>query len=290
MNRSRGVFIIILCLILIVFLGGILVKGTVGSIGIPVIMLNDYGKSTKLTEENQYTAELNDIKYIKLDTTVDDIIIEESSDKDIKIIEKSNYKLDDREKLKITKNGNGLEIVRNDKNSIIGRNNINRKLEIYLPKDYNNSITLENNVGDIKVHRDLKLDKLSINQNVGDLKLDSIIECNNFDFKNSTGDIEIKNIKGNGNIESKVGNIECYIEKITGDVSINATTGDIDLFINKDNSFILDSKNNIGDLDTNINLDDCKTSEKSLSGNYGKDAKYLLKVGTNVGDLNINLK
>ena len=288
MNRNRGILTIVLCLILIIFLGNVLINGTTRGIGKSIGVFNFNLGSTELTEENQYTSKLENIKSIKLDVTVDDIIIEESNDKDIKIIEKSNHKLEDNEKLQINIKDEKLAISRNDKKFILGRNNINRRLEIYLPKGYNNSLIVENNVGDIKINSDLKLDKLSISQNVGDLELDSKIECNNFNFKNSTGDIEIKSIKGNGDIDYKVGNIECYLEGITGDVSIESATGDIDVSINKDSSFILDSKYSLGDLDTNIKLDNCNTGEKSLSGNYGKNAKHILKLKTNVGDLNIN--
>lgn len=290
MRRNRGILTIALYLILILFLGNVLINGTIRGIGRTIGVFNFNIGSTKLTEENQYASKLDNIKSIKLDVTVDDINIEESNDKEIKIIEKSNYKLEESEKLQINKKGDKLEISRNDKNFIIGRNNINRKLEIYLPKDYNQSLSLKNNVGDININSDLKLDKLNISQNVGDLELESNIKCNTFDFENSTGDIDVKSITGNGDIEAKVGNIECYLESITGDVSIETATGDIDVLVNKDSSFILDSKYSVGDLDTNIKLDNSQNKEKSLSGSYGKNAKHTLKLKTNVGDMSITIK
>ncbi|MGL5313665.1 MAG: DUF4097 family beta strand repeat-containing protein [Peptostreptococcaceae bacterium] len=308
MRRNRGILIIVLCIVLIVFLVGVLFNNTNRGISVGNFSFINIG-NTKLTEEDKYNASLENVKTIKLETTVDDIIIEEGNEKDIQIIEKSNYKLDENEKLKISNNDDTLEIVRNDKKIIASKININRRLEIYLPKDYNGTLLLDNNVGDIKINCDLKLDKLSISQDVGDLKLSSNIECTNFNSKNnvgdtkienlvceeysiktSTGDIDINGIAGFGKIDGKIGNVDCTLNKISGDISITATTGDVDILVSGSESFILDSKSNVGDIETNINLDNCKTSQKSLSGSYGKDATYNMIVETNVGDIKIDTK
>lgn len=290
MNRNRGIIIIALCLILIIILGVFLVKGTTQRIGLPLSVFNFKINDSRLSEENQYSVKIGDVENIELSVSVDDILIEESNDEDIKIIEKSNYKLENSEKLQINQEEKNLEIVRNDRNTIGNLNNINRRLEIYLPKDYRGSLTLENTVGDIKIHSKLNVEELNTRQKVGDLKLNSNIECNTFSFENTTGDMDIKSIKGSGSIEGKVGNIRCYLEEITGDIIVENSTGDIDLEINPDSSFILDSKYNIGELDININLDNSTTSKKHISGSYGDNAKSTLNVEANIGDISIMLK
>lgn len=292
MKKGNGILIIVLCSILILLLLQVLVQGTKKEsiISVMPVFFNTNIEDTRMTEENEYTASLDNIKHIKLDTSVDDIIIEEGNGNDIKIIEKSNFKLEESEKLKINEKDDVLEIVRDDKKKLLSRNSINRKLEIYLPKNYNNSLTLKNDVGDIELLLDLKLDKLNISQKLGDLKLESKIECDTFEFENSTGNTKINNIKGKGNIEGSVGDIDCYFDEITGDIFIDTSTGDIDVSINEDARFKLNSKNNVGNLDTNISLDNFKTSEKSISGEYGKSPKYILKLETNVGDIDINIE
>lgn len=263
----------------------------------------------EIKEINEYTSKIDDIKEIKFDLSIDTVIVSESNEKYVKIIEKSNYKLENDEKLKVSKNGNMIEISRNEINNRKKFNNIYRTVEIYLPKDYRNNLVLNNKLGDVYIESPFNLEKLEINQNTGDLNINFNIVCNEFishvatgdiDIANiyvtkyyiqtNAGDIDIKRLNGFGDIRSNIGDIECNINEIGGDIYIESNTGDVDIFLNKDCNFNLNAKYNIGDFDTDLEFGDFKQNKKNIIAKVGDNPSNNINIKCNIGDLEINSK
>ena len=263
----------------------------------------------EIKEINEYKSNIDDIKEIKFDLSIDTVIVSESNEKYVKIIEKSNYKLENDEKIKISKNGNTIEVSRNEINVRKNFNNIYRTVEIYLPKDYRNNLVLNNKLGDIYIESPFNLEKLEINQKIGDLNINSNIVCNEFIshmatgdidiahiyttkyyIQTNVGDIDIKGLNGFGDIKSNIGDIECNIDEIDGDIYIESNTGDIDIFLNKDCNFNLNAKYNIGDFDTDLEFRDFKQNKKNIIAKVGDNPSNNINIKCNIGDLEINSK
>ena len=263
----------------------------------------------EIKEINEYKSNIDDIKEIKFDLSIDTVIVSESNEKYVKIIEKSNYKLENDEKLKVSKNGNTIEVSRNEINVRKKFNNIYRTVEIYLPKDQINILVLNNELGDVYIESPFNLEKLEINQNTGDLNINFNIVCNEFishvatgdiDIANiyvtkyyiqtNVGDIDIKRLNGFGDIRSNIGDIECNINEIGGDIYIESNTGDVDIFLNKDCNFNLNAKYNIGDFDTDLEFGDFKQNKKNIIAKVGDNPFNNINIKCNIGDLEINSK
>lgn len=263
----------------------------------------------EIKEINEYTSNIDNIKEIKFDLSIDTVIVSESNEKYVKIIEKSNYKLENDEKIKISKNGNTIEVSRKEINVRKNFNNIYRTVEIYLPKDYRNNLVLNNKLGDIYIESPFNLEKLEINQKIGDLNIKSNIVCNEFisyvatgdmDIENiyttkyyiqtNVGDIDIKGLNGFGDIKSNIGDIDCNIYAIGGDIYIESSTGDIDIFLNKDCNFNLNAEHNIGDFNTNCEFEYFKQNKQNIVAKVGENPFNNINIKCNIGDLEINSK
>lgn len=263
----------------------------------------------EIKEINEYTSNIDNIKEIKFDLSIDTVIVSESNEKYVKIIEKSNYKLENDEKIKISKNGNTIEVSRNEINVRKNFNNIYRTVEIYLPKDYRNNLVLNNKLGDVYIESPLNLEKLEINQKIGDLNINSNIVCNEFisyvatgdmDIENiyttkyyiqtNVGDIDIKGLNGFGDIKSNIGDIDCNIYAIGGDIYIESSIGDIDISLNKDYNFNLNVERNIGDFNTNYEFEYFKQNKQNIVAKVGENPFNNINIKCNIGDLEINSK
>lgn len=272
----------------------------------------DYSK--KLEKINEYTVNGDKLESINIDLADDDIIFKYSEDKNIKIVESSNYKIDEDEGLQISEESKSTKIYRDktiDTNDIMDLNGRLKKVEIYLPKEYNGKLDIKNQVGSIYISNKLDIDTLNISQQVGDLYIEDSIICNNFKATLRTGDIDIQNLKtgeynidlsvgnidivgisGEGKIKVGTGDIECGIDKIDGDISIVSKVGDVDLYLDNNLSFNLDARCSIGEIDNNFNanMKSEKEDDKEIITSIGNNPKFTIDVDSSVGDLNIDNK
>ncbi|WP_042272777.1 DUF4097 family beta strand repeat-containing protein [[Clostridium] dakarense] len=261
-----------------------------------------------LGKTNEWTVKSDSLKNIKINLTRDDLVIKTTKDKDIKIVESSNYKINKREQLNISEENNSLNIYRDNKMLewiSFGRFKL-RRIEIYIPENYKENLIVNNHVGDIDVLSNLNLENFEIYQNVGDLNIEGDISCNSlsakldvgnidsriintkeYKFKASVGDIDIKGISGKGSIKSNVGDVRCEVDKIGGNIDIKSNVGDVDLYISENLSFDLDAKSNVGEVDSNFqaNIDG-----KRMKSSVGTDISGTVKVKSDVGDISINKK
>lgn len=274
----------------------------------------DFDYNHKLDKINEWSVDANNISDINIDLTVDDVLIQTTDEKDIKIIEKSNYKLNKNEYLQVSDDNKVLDIYRDSKflakiNNISFFNNKIRAVEIYIPKEYYSNLLVKNDVGDIKILSNLNLKNISINQHVGEVSIREDINCDKFTSKSDTGNIEGKNINakeynikaaigdidfkgisGKGRVESNVGDINCEIDKIDGNIDIKSNVGDVDLYIKESLSFGLDAKSNVGDIDSNFQFTNYNKEKRELKANIGENTSNTIKIKSDVGDISIYKK
>lgn len=277
-----------------------------------VIQIGGIGNSSKnLNKINEWTIKTDNLKDIRVDLTVDDVVIRTTEEKDMKIVESSNYKLSEKEKLKISEESKDVKIYRNHdilSGLSFGRNKT-RRLDIYIPETYKANLSVDNNVGDIDVLSNLNLDQFNISLDVGDLSIEGDISCNNFsaksstgnieasiintkqyDIKSSVGDIDFTGLSGKGTIKASTGDINCGIDRIDGNINIDSKVGDVEVRVADGLSFELDAKCSVGDLDSDFPITTSKKDGKEVMASVGENGSSIMKIRADIGDIDISKK
>lgn len=280
----------ILAVIVIVFMVGMLF----GNMGF-MKFRNMYRMKTsnELVLNEEYNTSFEKIE-IKSDAS--DIYIKESNDNTVKVIVYG-----DKDKINVNTTNDRLLIETKSQKCLFFCINLKmEKIEIYLPKDYKNTIDIKNKYGNIDIER-FKDSNIKIKESCGDIL---ISQANSINIDNDYGDIEIKeankiDVKAScGNVEigtindvkikNKYGDIS--VKNINNYMNIEADCGDIEIEnvnINK-NSYIKNSLGNIEISHTNDIHIDAKTNlgETSVNDNYKSD--IILKIKNDCGDIEVN--
>lgn len=238
----------------------------------------------------------NNFQRIEIQSDASDIYLKESNNDKVNVIVYS-----DKETTTIDASSNKLLVKTKAKKCFLFCVSVKAsKIEIYLPKDYQNIIEITNKYGDIKI-ASFKNSNIKIKASCGDvtvaqannISIDSdygdvdIKEANTIDVKSSCGDVEIGTVN-DAKVKNNYGNIS--IKNINNYMDIKEDCGDIEIEnvnINK-NSYI---KNSLGNIEiTHINdiHVDAKTDlgETSVKDNYKSD--IILKIKNNCGDIEVN--
>lgn len=279
-------------------------------------------------KEIEYEVSLKDIEEISLNLVSQDVYVYGSNDDKLYIKHYVNKNLVEKEKLQVTKKGNKISIVKQNKIGVNFFNfNIwgtNEQVEVYLPVNYNNNLdfrtvsgelelsglTLDelschSTSGEIKLN-DIKAKELSVNEVSGDLELTDV-EAESVRTKTTSGDVKIKGVRLDrikasqisGNFEMKgisqyldlnsvSGEIEIDLDEMAEEVQRETVSGDIELSIPENNGFELTYNTVSGDI----------KSDFDLSGGINtKNNKYIynnggsqMSIRTTSGDLEVNKK
>ena len=255
----------------------------------------NYSKDLNVVSESQLSLE--NINDINLNLDVDDVKFLENTENKIKIVEKCNRELTEKEQLKIEEDNNSINIHRSSKLNINSvTKSFKRELLIYLPSSYNKNLNVTLSIGDITFTSDLNLENLEIYLSTGDINIDKNVNCKSFIAESSTGDIDINYLSANnygiglntgsvdvstllgqGYINITTGDIKCGISNLTGDTELSSSIGDINVNIQKENKFLLDTSCDIGEVDTDFK-----------SNSVGKNPSHILKVKCGCGDVKIS--
>lgn len=275
------IILITICLILIVFLIGILIWG---------IALGDFhdGTGLKVIKEEEFTEE--EIEELLITTRFSDVRFYKSEDHMIRIVEKARKNKKEKESTKIS-NDNGILKVdgkTNSRNFCIGFCFFNGSIyEIYLPESYHKKITVETTSGEITFDQtEQQLSDLNIVTTSGDIDLNSQLKIENVTLKSTSGDIytqflassiismktvsgdienesidavdvklkstsgDIKNTWLRGGIECSTisGNIKLNYFDITGKSTMNSTSGDIKIVLEQKSSCKMKADSVSGDI------------------------------------------
>lgn len=270
-NKRNAILLIILLAIvsisLIVFMVSVINKKF-------NIFKFDYKVSNNLVLDEIYKVHYNKIK---IESEASDISIKENDEQNIKVVIYGNL-----EDVKVSDNDNDNEliIISNAKECRgICINRTIAKIEIYVPKDYENKIDISNNYGDINVDKFLSA-SFDIESDCGDVL---VLGARDISIENNYGDIELKeavaaDIKGAaGNIE--VGTVnDITLENNLGDTTIDKVTN------------YLDVQNDCGDIEIdNININKNSNIKNDLGNiKVGSTNKIYIDASNDLGKIDIN--
>lgn len=254
----------------------------------------NYNISEELIYDETYE---NNFEIIDIVSTMGDINIKESEDNRVRVEVYGEEKY-----LKTDVTNNRLNIEYKDKGCFgICFNKKGAKINVYLPKDFNKKINIENDYGNITVG-DFSKATLEVSEDCGDVKVGKVLnakienaygnisldEAVTADIEQDCGDIDINKV-GDIKIENNLGDTD--IKSITNYAKIEADCGDIkidNLNINKNSSI----KNDLGDIEIHRTNDIFIDSSVDLGNNKVKNSNrksnITLKIDNDCGDVNVN--
>ena len=255
-NRKSSVILIVLLSLLILFFLGVLVQGLTNNGG---------NKKVKLMSENEYS--LSEFNKINISTTSSDIKIMHSDDEKVKV---KVYATDDDKVVNEVKD-NELNV------SIKAKNRFNfcffcfvkgnKRMEIYLPKEYAGSFDVKLTSGDLKA-ASYPNAKLKARFTSGDLEINSIKDAT---IRLTSGDVKINKINNYAHIKATSGDIKIDKFNINKDSYIKITSGDV--VIKETSDAYINAKVTSGDIDIN---------------NSNRKAEHELKIKATSGDISVN--
>ena len=166
-------------------------------------------------------------------------------------IKSSNIILKTAKNFKVETNNKDIKYSYEDGKVLIKQNNVNKW---YLNKNNNSKLI-------VYIPSEISLEKINLKNNVGDIKID-FEKISNLNIDLDVGDIFVKSIIGGKNI-------------------IKSNVGDINLeLLLKQEDYKFEFDKDIGDTKLNNN----KIKKDTIIGN----GNNILKIKTNIGDINVN--
>jgi DUF4097 and DUF4098 domain-containing protein YvlB len=274
MGKGFKIFLIILLSIIAIALSGILAILIMRSPSTNLVFSLGESYSEELIDEKN----IEELKDIRVNINDVDVVVETGNTDNI------NVKLysDNPEDYRIS-NDKELEIVLKSKKKFFNIFKKNARVLITVPSSFENKITVNGTVGDVKV-KDLPNASLFVDKTTGDVKIDNInsanikitvgdikiTKINRLDIKSNTGDIKLGSINEYLNIDNTTGDIKIEKAKLTENSIIKNNIGDIK--INTINDIYVDAKTNVGDIKVN---------------NNNRLGEYELTITNNIGDIKV---
>lgn len=291
-NKGLIITLIVLLSILVISLLGFMFMLIDGKIIGPKFFKINKVSTTKIFDE-KYDANLSNIK---VDSSISDIYFKKSNDDKVRVVV-----FGEKKQLKV-ENTNDQLLVHFQEKACIGIcfNMKKNKVEIYLPENYQEKLTVKNDYGDIRMDNfknaiieveeacgDVSIasgKKVTVKNDYGDIKVGEAKYAN---IKESCGDIEVRKVD-DIIVKNNYGNIE--IKKVLNYIDAKEDCGDIEiesLYINKDSSI----KNSFGSIEigtTNEIYIDAKTDlgDIDIEQNHRR-AKTTLTLKNNCGDITV---
>lgn len=260
MNKKLlTIILVILILFVVVFITGFL-----------YFMLNGREKFSKgfnyeLSQNEIYNETIEDeFREIRIKSGANEIEINNSNDNNFKVLVYGKNK----KRLNVSV-VNGILSVLFDQKKCIGFcfNDKIGKIKIYVPENYENIISVENDYGDIKIDR-FKNATINVLEDAGNVE---VKEANNLSIDKDFGNIKIDKINKYIGIKSDYGDIDINNLFITIKSSIKSDFGTIN--IRNTNEIFIDAKTDLGNV--------------KLSNNY-KSSDIILKLRNDCGDIVVN--
>ncbi len=240
MKDSTRIILIIICIVLVVFLIGVLVWG--------ITFRGDiFREELKVVKEEQFSTQ--NIKEIMVSTPRANVRIFRTNEEKIKVIEKASKKVKEKDLFVAKINGDTFEIKDQGRNFCFGFCFLsNIYYEIYIPNSYQNQISITTTSGDIEMNaEEEQYQDVTLRSVSGDIRINSKIVTNNMSLKTTSGDIEMGHLNStsievnsvSGDVSGKTiegketkikttsGDIE--LDWITSELEINSVSGDIEL-------------------------------------------------------------
>lgn len=231
MKDSTRIILVIICIVLVIFLIGVLTWGI-------IFRENIFEGELEMVKEEEYSIE--SIKEIVVSTPRADVQVFRTKEEKIKILEKASKKVKEKDLFIGTIKNNTLEIKDPKKNFCFGFCFLPSLVyEIYIPDSYQDEIIIKTTSGDIEIQAiEENYDKINLVSVSGDIKLKGKISTNSVNLKTTSGDIEIDALNSTSTeINSVSGDIdgrtiegkETKIKTTSGDIEIGWINGEIEI-------------------------------------------------------------
>ncbi|GKX67864.1 DUF4097 family beta strand repeat-containing protein [Inconstantimicrobium mannanitabidum] len=182
--------------------------------------------------------------------------------------------------------------------------NLNYKLEIYLPNNYNKKLTLNTQSSNISLSKNT-FNTLNINSTSGDVKL-SDISATNLSVKTVSSDViadsinsvstNISSVSGEIKVNGKLksfsgksvsGDLSLMFKNDINSISCNTTSGEVTINAPKDFSPNLEISTVSGSIENDLKLKSSTSSEHKLNGSSLNNIDSKIEVRTVSGDVNL---
>lgn len=297
-GRKLNVVQIILWAALAVFLTGALIFG---------ISEGGISWSREMSVQKQETIALDGIQNIRMDFSSENISITPVDDNQIKVVETCNKSLRESEKFTATSENGTLTISQGRGRFFIGifGMNMNRKVELFIPRSYAGSLGLNLNSGNVVISDALTLKSFDSSLDSGNFEAGSLavsedavittdsgnvkiggLTSKNYSLRVTSGNIRIDDLSGSGEIKGTSGNIRIDSLSISGIADVKTTSGNIEIVLPRDLSFEFEGYTASGNINTDFGIM-YESDKKHASGKVGSGP--YMKLSTEVTSGNINI-
>ncbi len=250
-------------------------------------------------KENTKNIDLSKIDNITIVYNSEDITFLES-DEDVLVIKEYLSKWKSSYEAKVSVTGNSVNIKVGKRPLVT---TFDASVEIYLPKTYSGSLSVETTSGKISMDVAYSFDALQIKSTSGNLEFEKV-SANTIDFitnsgeilchsihgnittKSNSGRISVADASGEGNYESNSGDIEIEYIDIGGDITAYSQSGGIYLTMPKDSNFIFDANTHSGNIRTTF-PEFLASTETTANGAIGDEAGITIDLSTSSGNIEV---
>ena len=185
---------------------------------------------------------------------------------------------------RITRSGNMVNIENGQRPLRLFFNVFHKRLEVYLPLSYRNTINIKTSSGKIESSVELFCSNIIIENSSGGITINAIT-ANTIGINTSSGSIDIGTINGEASVNSSSGSIRSQI--INGNVNINSSSGSI--ILNKINGNI-SAEASSGRIELNLVTGsvNVKTTSGGISCTVAENARDIL-LSSSSGSVTLNI-
>lgn len=261
-NKTPIIFSIILLSLLIFILVMFLVVNLTGGKG---RIINTGSKSDKIIYDKTFSLE--EIKNIEIKQDAGDVTFKETSNDNITVTVYGEEASD----IEVNLNENKLMLDYTRRNKFIFFNigNIKNDIIIYIPVKYNNTIKINNNLGNCYINN-LPNATINVNCDAGNVEAGKIKNAN---IKCDLGNIKVEEILNRCDIKVDSGNVEIEKLLINENSKIKADLGNIN--IKETNDIYIDAEVDLGKANISTN---------------NRNSEVTLKLECDCGNINVGNK
>lgn len=235
--------------------------------------LSDLRKEEHIKKEQLIS--LFDLEKVSLEFKSSDVNVFFTEDSQIRVVQYSYKELDEELLFNVNKTGKHITIRESTKPRFfvfhIGFME-QSVYDVYIPKEYKESLEIKAVSGDVEVEENLKFKDLTISSTSGDIKMGNVNATNikiesisgdiklgnltdedlrlktvsgdirvesakgKIEAKTTSGTIEIKELEGNVELTSISGDIKSDNFKVTGDSRVKTTSGNVRMYLNQNSN------------------------------------------------------
>ncbi len=172
---------------------------------------------------------VNDAKTIYIDASSVEVEIIPKDIKEVEVHYYGNTTTTNKNlvpKMNINNDNNEISIILKRESEIfvgVMYMNSDLRLEVFIPKTYNDNIHVINSSGDLSIE-DFQLNKVDVEVSSGDIYM-ADVNFHDANLEASSGDIELNNIKGKTSIIATSGKVQ--INEMYGDLEVETSSGNI---------------------------------------------------------------